>query len=126
MKDMYIYEVTFKNGVVRYYGFNQECKNGEMVVAATSHGPLLGRITDVLDELPDGYDADKLHFILCQVPEENELTEQHRKAQIELRMKELDCQMKEVMEQKKETVMRAVFAMSLPNSWRNSTIWKPS
>lgn len=51
MKDMKIYEVTFKNGASRYYGFREDCQYGETVVADTSHGPLLGRITDIFSEL---------------------------------------------------------------------------
>lgn len=110
MKDLKIYEVTFKNGDIRYYGFDEECKIGDTVVAGTSHGPLLGRVTDILDELPDFLDADKMRFILCRVPSENKMAVELRKAQLKENIKKTEQQMDEIMEQQKEEVMRKVFA----------------
>lgn len=101
MEDMKIYEVTFKNGASRYYGFQEDCQYGETVVADTSHGPLLGRITDILSELPDYLDADKMRFILCRVPAVNEASMEIRKEQIKGRMAELDYGMDAFIEQER-------------------------
>ena len=109
MKDMKIYEVTFKNNVIRYYGFDKECKIGDMVVAGTSHGPLLGRVSDVLDELPDHLDADKMRFILCRVPADK-LAMELRVTQLMKDIKETEQKMDEIMEQQRKEVMRRVFA----------------
>lgn len=110
MKDMKIYEVTFKGNVIRYYGFDEECKIGDTVVAGTSHGPLLGRVSDVLDELPDHLDADKMRFILCRVPAENKLAAELRTTQLMKNIEETEQKMDEIMARQKKEVMRRVFA----------------
>lgn len=120
--DTNIYEVTFKNGDARFYGFGEDCKIGDTVVAGTSHGPLLGRISDILDELPDDYDLDKMCYILCRVPEKGEVATKPRQVPITERLSKIEQKAKmdhlaqieqmmdEFMEKHKKEVMRLVFA----------------
>lgn len=117
-----IYEVTFKDNGVRCYGFAEECRIGDMVVAATSHGPLLGRISNVLDELSDDFDKEKMRYILCRVPEEGEVIAETQQIPITKCLSEIEQKVKsdhlakigqmmdEFMEQHKKEVMRLVFA----------------
>lgn len=122
MKDMRIYEVTFKNETSRYYWFEEDCQMGDMVVADTSHGPLLGRITDIVSELPDYLDAEKMRFILCRVPKEDEVVAKSQQASVTERLSEIEQKVKEehlaqieqmmdkFIEQHKNEVMRLVYA----------------
>lgn len=110
MKNMKIYGVTFKNGTARYYGFKGDCQNGDAVVADTSHGPLIGHITSILDELPDGLDEDKMRFILCKVPAVSEDSKEYRKERLEKRMTALNQEMDMFIEREKKNYLRLAFA----------------
>lgn len=110
MEDMKIYKVVFKNGAERYYGFKEDCQIGDTVVADTSHGPLLGRIAYIPDELPDDHDANKLRFILCRVPVANKDSVEYRKEQLEKRMAALDQAMDEFIEREKKNYLRFAFS----------------
>lgn len=110
MKDMNIYEVTFNNGTKRYYGFKDDCQISDTVVAGTSHGPLLGRITDILDELPDDHDPDKIRFILCKVPAVSEDAVVYHKDKLEKRMAALEQEMDSFIEREKKNYLRLVFS----------------
>lgn len=122
MKDMKIYEVTLKSGAVRFYGYDEDCKIGDTVVAETTYGPLLGQVSSVLDELPDFLEADKVRYILCRVPNKDErATKPHPVpitdclSEIEQKVKkehitEIEQTMDKYMEQHKKEIMRLVFA----------------